>query len=65
MFYQKKEADFYISGTGIEVKWQRRVKKSDFHAVELKSKILLSKEDFEFFEDEKILIVPTSVFLLL
>lgn len=63
-YYQKKEVDFYVSGTGIEVKWQKHAKKSDFSAVELKNKILLSKEDFEFFEDEKMLIVPVSLFLL-
>jgi hypothetical protein len=47
------------------VKWQKRVKKSDFSAVELKNKILLSREDFEFFDNEKMLIVPATVFLLL
>lgn len=64
-YYQKKEVDFYINGTGIEVKWQKRVKKSDFSAVELKNKILLSREDFEFFDNEKMLIVPATIFLLL
>ncbi len=64
-YYQKKEVDFYIKGTGIEVKWQKRVKKSDFSDVEIKNRILLSKEDFEFLEDEKMLILPASVFLLL
>lgn len=64
-YYQKKEVDFFVNGTGIEVKWQKHAKKSDFSAVELKNKILLSKEDFEFFENEKMLILPTCVFLLL
>ncbi|MFH1432955.1 MAG: ATP-binding protein [archaeon] len=64
-YQQKKEVDFYINGTGIEVKWQNSVKKSDFYAAELKNKILLSKSSFEFFEDEKMLIAPVSVFLLL
>lgn len=64
-YHQKKEVDFYVNGTGIEVKWQKRVGKSDFSAVELRNKILLSKEDFEFLEDEGMLIVPVSVFLLL
>jgi predicted AAA+ superfamily ATPase len=64
-YYQKKEVDFYLNGTGIEVKWQKHVKKSDFSAMELKNKILLSREDFEFFGNEKMLIVPASIFLLL
>ena len=64
-YNQKKEVDFFINGTGIEVKWQKRVKKGDFPAVELKNKILLSREDFEFFDEERMLIVPTSLFLLL
>ncbi len=64
-YCQKKEVDFYINNTGIEVKWQKHVKKSDFSAIELKNKILLSKEDFEFFKNENLLILPVSIFLLL
>lgn len=64
-YYQKKEVDFYVNNVGIEIKWQKHVKKRDFSAVELKNKILLSKGDFEFFENERTIIVPTSVFLLM
>ncbi|MDI6737016.1 MAG: ATP-binding protein [Nanoarchaeota archaeon] len=64
-YYQKKEVDFYVEDTGIELKWQNKVKKSDFSAVELKNKILLSKDSFEFIEKENMAIVPASVFLLL
>nr|CBH39610.1 hypothetical protein BSM_30890 [uncultured archaeon] len=63
-YYQKKEIDFYFDGSGIEVKWQNKVEKRDFPAVQLKNKILVGKDQFEFYEDEMI-ILPTCVFLLL
>ena len=64
-FYQKKEVDFYIENTGIEVKWQRKLSEKDFPKIELENKILLSKEDFEFYEKNNMIIIPTSIFLLL
>ncbi len=63
-YYQKKEIDFYLEGSGIEVKWQNKVEKRDFPAVQLQNKILVGKDQFEFYEDEMI-ILPTCVFLLL
>ena len=63
-YYQKKEIDFYLDGSGIEVKWQNKVEKGDFPAVQLQNKILVGKDQFEFYENEMI-ILPTCVFLLL
>lgn len=63
-YYQKKEIDFYLEGSGIEVKWQNKVEKRDFPAVHLQNKILVGKDQFEFYENEMI-ILPTCVFLLL
>lgn len=62
-FHQKKEVDFYIDDTGIEVKWQRKVGKKDFPDINVKNRILLSRHDFEIYED--MIILPAHVFLLL
>ncbi|MEM5793016.1 MAG: DUF4143 domain-containing protein [Candidatus Aenigmatarchaeota archaeon] len=66
VFYysQKKEIDFYINNFGIELKWEKKLAKKDFPKVEFTNKLLLSRGDFEFFENENILVVPVSVFLL-
>ncbi len=64
-FYKKKEVDFYFGNGGIEVKWQKKVSKKDFPRVGFKNKILLSMEDFEFHDDERLIIVPVSLFLLM
>jgi len=53
-----------LDGSGIEVKWQNKVEKRDFPAVQLQNKILVGKDQFEFYENEMI-ILPTCVFLLL
>lgn len=63
-YYQKKEIDFYLENSGIEVKWQKKVNKKDFPDIKLRNKILLSRDQFEFFKDEMI-IIPASIFLLL
>lgn len=63
-FHQKKEIDFYIENSGVEVKWQKKVGKEDFPRLELKNKILLSKDQSEFFGNEMV-IIPASIFLLL
>ncbi|MCD6412170.1 ATP-binding protein, partial [bacterium] len=60
-----KEVDFFIESCGIEVKWQSKLTPKDFPKIDLKQKILLSKSDFQFFEKEKILILPVSVFLII
>lgn len=61
-FHQKKEVDFYLHNTGIEVKWQDKVDKKDFPRVEIKNKILLSKSEYEVYEN--MIIVPVSLVLL-
>ncbi len=63
-YCQHKEVDFYLGDTGIELKWQKNVNKRDFKA-QFKNRILLSRTDFEFFEQENLLIIPTPVFLLI
>ena len=63
-YYQKREIDFYLENTGIEVKWQTKVDRRDFPSVQLQNKILLCKDQFEFYENE-MMILPTCVFLLL
>jgi len=66
VFYynQKKEVNFYLQDTGIEVKWQKNAGNGDFHG-KFKNNILLSKTDFNFFEEENLIIIPAAVFLLL
>lgn len=64
-YHNKKEVDIVFKNFGVEVKFQENVKFSDFPNVEIKNKILTSKETFDFDEKRKILIVPTSIFLLM
>jgi predicted AAA+ superfamily ATPase len=61
----KKEVDFYLENAGIEVKWKRKADKKDFPKSEIKNKILLTRDDFEFFGEENLIMLPVSVFLLL
>jgi len=49
-FYGKREVDFVTKRFGVEVKWQNKVKVSDFPRVGIKNKLLLSKKDMEFVE---------------
>lgn len=58
----RKEIDFYVGNTAIEVKWQNKVRKKNFAKIDVKNKILLSKDEFELGE---INIIPVSIFLLL
>ncbi|RLG70127.1 MAG: ATP-binding protein [Candidatus Iainarchaeum archaeon] len=58
----KKEIDFYTANTAIEVKWQNRVKKKNLAKIDVKNKVLLSKDEFELGD---INIIPVSIFLLL
>jgi len=48
----------------VTVKWQNKVEKRDFPAVELKNKILVGKDQFEYYKDE-LIILPTGIFLLM
>ena len=61
----KKEVDFFVNQMGIEVKWQNKINKKDFPKIDLKNKILLSKNEFKFFPRENLLILPVSIFLLI
>lgn len=64
-FSNKKEIDFVLRDSGIEVKWRSKVTLKDFPKIEIKNKIILSKSDFEYQPKYNLLIIPTSVFLLL
>jgi len=59
-FSEKKEIDFVFDGAGIEVKYGAASEK-DFPKSELRTKIILSKNEFKIAED--VMIVPVSVFL--
>jgi uncharacterized protein len=63
-YYQRKELDFIVDNTGIEVKWQNKVKRADFPLISISNKILLSKTDHQLVEADNLLILPVAVFLL-
>ena len=54
--------DFYVGNTAIEVKWQNKIRKKNLAKIDVKNKILLSKDEFELGD---INIIPVSIFLLL
>ena len=60
-YHNKKEVDVCYKDFGIEVKWQEKVDEKDFSKVEIKNKIILSKNKFDATKD--ILIIPVSLFL--
>lgn len=67
-YLKKKENDFVLKQggklTGIELKWQNKVNKSDFNNFNLfKTRVLLSKKDFKFDKENNFLIIPTHLFL--
>jgi predicted AAA+ superfamily ATPase len=64
-YHNRKEVDIVFRNFGIEVKWQEKVGFKDFPKLEIKNKILVSKDDFEFDERKKIAIIPASIFLLI
>ena len=57
------ELDFFVSGTGIEVKWQENVSASDFPPFSASTKIVLSKTQLNL--GEEINIIPVPIFLLI
>ena len=63
-FYGKREVDFVTKRFGVEVKWQNKVKVSDFPRVGIKNKLLLSKKDTEFVEGKNLAIIPVPLFLI-
>ena len=62
-FSGSKEVDFLTPGFGVEVKWRKKVRPSDFPRVGIKNKVLLSKDTLEFIEGSNLAIVPVSLFL--
>ncbi|RLF80351.1 ATP-binding protein [Thermococci archaeon] len=63
-FYGKREVDFVTKRFGVEVKWQNKVKASDFPRVGIKNKLLLSKKNMEFVEGRNLAIIPVPLFLI-
>lgn len=63
-FYGKREVDFVTKRFGVEVKWQNKVKASDFPRVGIKNKLLLSKKNMEFVEGRNLVIIPVPLFLI-
>jgi len=63
-FYGKREVDFVTKRFGVEVKWQNKVKASDFPRVRIKNKLLLSKKNMEFVEGRNLAILPVPLFLI-
>jgi hypothetical protein len=61
-FHGKKEIDFIINDTGIEVKYGK-VDRRDFPKVDIKNKVLLSMGQWKDFNDVKV--IPIPVFLSL
>ena len=59
----RREVDFIIGDFGLEVKWQNRVDPSDFPEIDIKNKILLSKNSIEYDGSRKIRILPLALFL--
>jgi len=59
-FHGRKEVDFIINDTGVEVKYGR-VGKKDFPNVDLKNKIILSKNQWEDFGDVKAIPIPVFI----
>ncbi|MBU5678756.1 MAG: ATP-binding protein [Candidatus Aenigmatarchaeota archaeon] len=64
-YHNKKEIDICFGDFGIEVKWQEGVSFKDFPKVDIKNKIILSKDILNFDEANNILILPVSLFLSL
>lgn len=64
-FYSgKREVDFVFNEFGFEAKWQNNVKVSDFPNVELKNKLLLSKNTIKKFDKQnEVRIMPLPLFL--
>jgi hypothetical protein len=59
-FHGRKEVDFIVNNTGIEVKYGK-VAKKDFPNINLKNKILLSKNQWKDFGDVKAIPIPVFI----
>jgi len=62
-FHNRKEIDVCFDDFGIEVKWQEKVNSKDFPNIDIKNKILLSKNKMEFDKKQNLLIIPLDLFL--
>jgi len=62
-YHNRKEVDVCFDNFGVEVKWQKNVSFKDFPGVDIKNKIMLSKNEFKFDPERQILIVPVCLFL--
>ena len=63
-FYSgKREVDFVVGGTGLEVKWKKEVGADDFPDVDLKNRVLLSQGTYEFDRKSNLAVIPLPVFL--
>ncbi|WP_297069755.1 ATP-binding protein [Thermococcus sp.] len=62
-FSGSREVDFITPGFGVEVKWRKGVRPSDFPRVGIRNKILLSKDKLEFFEGNNLAVLPVPLFL--
>ena len=64
-YHNHREIDVCFKNFGIEVKWQENVDERDFPKVNIKNKILVSKDEFDFIKEKNLAIVPASIFLAL
>jgi len=55
--------DFITPYFGVEVKWRKNVKPSDFPRVGVRNKVLLSKGTLEFIGGNNLAVIPVSLFL--
>lgn len=64
-FSGRREVDFIVGDAGVEVKWQATVGAQEFARVGIKNKILLGRENIDYFEKSNLVIAPVPVFLLI
>ena len=64
-YHGYKEIDVCFKDFGIEVKWQENVDERNFPRINVKNKILISKNEFKYNKEKNLLIIPASIFLSL
>jgi len=60
----KRELDFVVGETGVELKWQEHASPGDFPRTGLPEKILLTKHDLGYDEGRNLAMIPAPLFLL-
>lgn len=60
--HNRKEIDACFDNFAIEVKWQEKVNYGDFPKTNIKNKILVSKNQFEFIKEKNLVIIPAFIF---